>query len=49
MSNKAFQKRIYKVIGGKFMIEALGFVIKDGYYVMETVDEVFLKECLALF
>ncbi len=36
MTNKAFQKRIYKVIGGKFMMEIIGFTEVEGYYVMEA-------------
>ena len=49
MKNKAFNKRIGTVIGGKFMMQALGFVEEGGFYVMKEVNVDFLTECVGIF
>jgi len=35
ITGKGFHKRIGGVIGGKFMMKAIGFVEEDGFFVMK--------------
>ena len=38
MENKGFNKRVGSVVGGKYMIDLIGFKEVDGFYVMNEVN-----------
>lgn len=44
MSNKAFQKRVGQVIGGKVILKEAGFQEQDGFLVMDQPNMARVRE-----
>ena len=44
LDNKAYKKRVGNVLGGKVLLEAIGFVEKDGFLVMENYNKQKVEE-----